>query len=232
MANASRLADLAWTELEARNRQGRATVLAVPLGATEQHGPHLPLSTDTDVAVALCEALAEVRDDVVVAPALAYGSSGEHEGFAGTLSIGQEALELVVVELVRSAVRTFDAVLIVSGHGGNLECVTRAVRRLRDEGHDVELFAPVAGGDAHAGRTETSLMLALSPARVRMNAAVPGDPRPISELLSWLKASGVRSVSPTGVLGDPFGAGAAEGEALIARLAGELLSRVVTWRDG
>ncbi|HWC33359.1 MAG TPA: mycofactocin biosynthesis peptidyl-dipeptidase MftE [Mycobacteriales bacterium] len=229
---ASQLADLAWTEVEARNRQGRATVLAVPLGATEQHGPHLPLSTDTDVAVALCNAVADARDDIVVAPALAYGSSGEHEGFAGTLSIGQEALELVVVELVRSAVRTFDAVLIVSAHGGNLECVTRAVTRLRAEGHDVELFAPVTGGDAHAGRTETSLMLALAPARVRMSAAAPGDPRPMAELLPLLKASGVRSVSASGVLGDPYGAGAAEGEALIARLAGELLARVVSWRDG
>ncbi|HEX3707749.1 MAG TPA: mycofactocin biosynthesis peptidyl-dipeptidase MftE [Mycobacteriales bacterium] len=228
----ARLADLSWPEVEARNRVGRATVLAVPLGATEQHGPHLPLSTDTDVAIALCEALAEARDDIVVAPAMAYGSSGEHEGFAGTLSIGQEAVELVVVELVRSAMRTFDAVLVVSAHGGNLECVSRAVTRLRDEGHDVKLFAPVAGGDAHAGRTETSLMLALAPARVRMSAAAPGDPRPMAELLPLLKKSGVRSVSASGVLGDPYGAGAAEGEALIAKLADQLLTLVADWRDG
>ena len=207
-------------------------MLAVPLGATEQHGPHLPLSTDTDVAIALCEALAKSRDDVVVAPALAYGSSGEHEGFAGTLSIGQEALELVVVELVRSATRTFDAVLIVSAHGGNLECVTRAVTRLRGEGRDVELFAPSVGGDAHAGRTETSLMLALAPSRVRMNAAVAGDLRPMAELLPLLRKSGVRSVSATGVLGDPYGAGAAEGEALIARLGAQLVAQVAAWRDG
>jgi creatinine amidohydrolase len=227
----ARLADLAWPELEARNRQGRATVLAVPLGATEQHGPHLPLSTDTDIAVALCEALADVRDDLVVAPALAYGSSGEHEGFAGTLSIGQEALELVVVELVRSAMRTFDAVLLVSTHGGNLECVIRATARLRGEGHDIELFAPVTGGDAHAGRTETSLMLALAPAQVRMGVAVPGDTRPMAELLPLLKASGVRSVSASGILGDPIGAGAAEGEALIARLSDQLLAFVAHWRD-
>jgi creatinine amidohydrolase len=229
---ASHLADLSWPEVEARNRQGRATVLAVPLGATEQHGPHLPLSTDTDVALALCEALAAARDDIVVAPALAYGSSGEHEGFAGTLSIGQEAVELVVVELVRSATRTFDAVLIVSAHGGNLESVTRAVTRLRAEGRDVELFAPSTGGDGHAGRTETSLMLALAPSRVRMSAAVPGNLRPMSELLPLLKESGVRSVSESGVLGDPYGAGAAEGEALIAALADQLLAQVSAWRDG
>ena len=61
-------------------------------GSTEQHGPHLPLSTDTDIALALADALAARRPDVVVAPALPYGASGEHAGFPGTLSIGHEAL--------------------------------------------------------------------------------------------------------------------------------------------
>src|SRR5690606_1146798 len=77
-------------------------VLAVPLGSTEQHGPHLPLGTDTLVATALAHRLAAARGDVVVAPALAYGSSGEHAGFPGPPSIGQAALEPVAVELVRS----------------------------------------------------------------------------------------------------------------------------------
>src|SRR5688572_23360040 len=78
-------------------------LLVVPLGATEQHGPHLPLSTDTNIAVALAERLAACRRDIVLAPALAFGSSGEHAAFAGTLSIGAVALELVVTELVRGA---------------------------------------------------------------------------------------------------------------------------------
>ena len=74
-------------------------------------------------------------------------------------------------------------------------------------------------------------MLALAPAQVRMSAAVPGDMRPMSELLPLLKASGVRSVSASGILGDPIGAGAAEGEALIARLSDQLLAFVAHWRD-
>src|SRR4051794_39471729 len=78
-------------------------LLVLPLGSTEQHGPHLPFSTDTDIAVALAERLASTSPGVVVAPPLPYGSSGEHAGFAGTLSIGAAALEHVVVELVRSA---------------------------------------------------------------------------------------------------------------------------------
>ena len=77
------LADLAWPDVAERAAAG--AVLAVPLGSTEQHGPHLPLSTDTDIAVALCGRLASARSDVLIAPAVAYGSSGEHDGFAGTL---------------------------------------------------------------------------------------------------------------------------------------------------
>ncbi len=125
----AQLADLAWPAV--RERASDGAVLAVPLGSTEQHGPHLPISTDTDVARALCERLAGALPSVVVAPALPYGSSGEHAGFAGTLSIGQQALETVVVELVRSATDTFERVVLVSAHGGNAEPVERAVRLLR-----------------------------------------------------------------------------------------------------
>ncbi|HWB66712.1 MAG TPA: mycofactocin biosynthesis peptidyl-dipeptidase MftE, partial [Mycobacteriales bacterium] len=193
----SRLADLAWPDLATT---GPASLLAVPIGATEQHGPHLPLTTDTEVSIALCERFAAAKPGVVVAPAVAYGSSGEHAGFPGTLSIGQAALELLVVELVRSAKATFRRVLLVSAHGGNTECLRRAVDRLRAEGHDVRLFAPGGDGDAHAGRTETALMLALRPQAVRAARAEPGDCRPIAELMPALRQGGVRAVSPNGVL--------------------------------
>ncbi len=75
-----------------------------------------------------------MRSDVVVAPAVPYGSSGEHAGFAGTLSIGQDATELLVVELARSATETFAHVLFVSAHGGNAAPATRAVAKLQRRG--------------------------------------------------------------------------------------------------
>jgi mycofactocin system creatininase family protein len=204
---------------------GGAT-LVVPLGSTEQHGPHLPLGTDTAVAVAVCERVAARRDDVVVAPALPYGSSGEHAGFAGTLSIGQEALERVVVELVRSA-DGFAGVVLASGHGGNAEPLARAVAVLRSEGRRVAAWSPrIPGGDAHAGRTETSLLLALDPAAVRVDRAEPGVTAPLSELMPALRAGGVVAVSANGVLGDPTGATAAEGEAILDALVTDL-GRVV-----
>lgn len=223
-----RLADLTWPEVDELAAAG--AVLAVPLGSTEQHGPHLPLSTDTDLAVALCERLAAARSDVLVAPAVPYGSSGEHAGFAGTLSIGQEALETLVVELGRSASGAFAHVVFVSAHGGNAGPVTRAVARLRAEARDVALFQPRWDGDPHAGREETALLLALRPDTVRVERGVRGNCRPLAELMPALRSGGLRAVTETGILGDPTGATADEGRALIEELAAALVRTVASWR--
>jgi mycofactocin system creatininase family protein len=194
----------------------------VPLGSTEQHGPHLPLGTDTLVAVAVCDRVAARRDDVVVAPALPYGSSGEHAGFAGTLSIGQDALSSVAVELVRSA-DAFAGVVLASGHAGNAEPLGRAVALLGSEGRRVAAWFPrIPGGDAHAGRTETSLLLALDPGAVRVDLASPGATAPLSELMPALREGGVAAVAPNGILGDPTGATAAEGEQILDALVADL----------
>jgi creatinine amidohydrolase len=201
------------------------TTLLIPLGATEQHGPHLPLSTDTDIAEAVVRWAATFRPGLVAAPALPYGSSGEHAGFPGTLSIGQAALEHIVVELVRSA-DAFAAVVLVSGHGGNLEPLQRAVQTLRAEGRRVAAWLPSESVDAHAGRTETSLVLALDPGLVRLDDAVAGDTRPLAELLPALRAHGVAATAPNGVLGDPAGASADEGRAVLDRHVADLLDTI------
>ncbi len=209
------LADL--TTLEAADHP--AGTLLVPLGATEQHGPHLPLSTDTDIAGAWCRALADRIGDALVAPALPYGSSGEHQHFDGTLSIGQVALEAVLVELARSATERFERVVFVSGHAGNAAPLTRAVTTLRSEGRNVVSLLPhLAGADAHAGHTETSLMLHLRPDRVRLERAEAGCTEPISAILDEMVAGGVIAVAPNGVLGDPTGASPADGERVLAEL--------------
>jgi mycofactocin system creatininase family protein len=223
-----RLADLSFPEIG--ERASRGAMLAVPLGSTEQHGPHLPVSTDTDIAQALCELLAQARDDVLVAPPVPYGSSGEHAGFAGTISIGQAALELLVVELGRSITGTFSHVVFVSAHGGNAEAVTRAVSLLRSESRDVLLFMPRWKGEPHAGHPETSMLLTLSPELVRMDRAVAGDLRPITETLPLLRTGGVRAVSENGVLGDPRSATASAGQELLTALSAQLIAEVESWR--
>jgi mycofactocin system creatininase family protein len=220
------LADLTWPDAE---DCAADSVLAVPVGATEQHGPHLPLCTDTEIAVAIVTDLARARPVVVAAPPLAYGSSGEHAGFAGTLSIGQPALELLLVELCRSACATFARILLVSTHGGNVQPVQRAVRRLRGECRDVRAWGPRWPGDAHAGRTETSIMLALAPGQVRPGEARAGQRAPIADLLPRLRANGVRAVSDNGVLGDPTGAHADEGRALLQAATRDLATMLDAW---
>ncbi|TWG08158.1 mycofactocin biosynthesis peptidyl-dipeptidase MftE [Saccharopolyspora dendranthemae] len=216
------LGDTAWPEL------GEPRLLAVPVGATEQHGPHLPCTVDTDIAIALCERLAEQRD-VVVAPAVAYGSSGEHAAFPGTLSLGQRATELLLVELGRSA-DAFAGVVLVSCHGGNAGPVRRAVRLLRDEGRKVLAWSPSGpADDSHAGRTETSAMLALRPHAVRLERAEAGNTEPLPALLDRLRAGGTAAVSDNGVLGDPRGASGAEGRRILKAWAESLLDAVDTW---
>lgn len=217
----TRLGDLTWTRVEAE-------VLAVPLGSTEQHGPHLPLSTDTDIAQALANGLAARRPDVVVAPALPYGASGEHAGFAGTLSIGHEALDLLLVELVRSATDTFPHVLLVNGHGGNVATLGATCARLRDESRDVLVWSPRWRGDAHAGRTETSVQLALDAGRVGATRDA-GATDQLSELMPALRHGGLRAVTDNGVLGDPTGASAEEGRTLLLEALDDLERTVIAW---
>ena len=218
----SALGESTWPEVDERG----PSVVAVPLGSVEQHGPHLPLDTDTRIATALVDALAAARPDVVGAPPVAYGASGEHAGFPGTLSIGTEALTAVLVELGRSA-DAFAGVVFVNGHGGNLEAVRRASALLVDEGRRVLAWAPsVPDGDAHAGRTETSLLLALDPGCVHLDRAEPGATAPLAELIGDLRSGGVAAVAPNGVLGDPTGASADEGAALLAAITADLLAAV------
>lgn len=222
------LADLTWAEVAAR---APGSVLAVPIGSTEQHGPHLPLSTDTDIATELCRRLATLRPGVLVAPALPYGSSGEHASFAGTLSIGRTALESVLVELGRSA-DAFAGVLFVSAHGGNAAAVRAAVDLLGRESRRARAwFLPPAGAraDAHAGWTETSVLLAVSPAAVRQGAAAPGCTTPIGELMPLLSRAGVAAASPNGILGDPSGATAEEGRQILDEWAASLSAQMDGW---
>jgi creatinine amidohydrolase len=214
--------------------------LLVPVGSTEQHGPHLPLGMDTLIAQAVAQRVAqEMRQagvHVLIAPSLAYGSSGEHQHFAGTVSIGSQALQHLLVELIRSAGSWAGRCVFVNGHGGNVPAVVAAVSQLRFEGHDVgwgacaprpqEQGAPM---DSHAGRVETSLALVLAPDDVRLERATRGALEPLSELLPRMRAGGIASVSPNGVLGDPSGASAQEGEQLLQSMVADLCSSVLAW---
>jgi creatinine amidohydrolase len=218
----SDLARAVWPEVPATG-----ALVLVPVGSTEQHGPHLPVTTDTVISRAVAERAAVRLPAALVAPAIAFGNSGEHAGFPGTISIGHEALRLVLIETVRSLALWARRVVFVNGHGGNVRTLDSAVLMLRAEGHDVAWIPCVLpGSDAHAGRFETSVMLHLVPDEVRLAAAAAGDTRPLAELMPLLVKGGVRSVAPNGVLGDPAGASAGEGRALLDALVEEIARRI------
>jgi mycofactocin precursor peptide peptidase len=225
-----RLGEGTWTD---HWKPSRRPLLVVPIGSCEQHGPHLPLDTDTRIASALANSLVNNYDEgeLLLCPALTITASAEHASFPGTLSLGATVFEQVIIELVRSA-DWAAGVVLVNGHGGNHTPVERAVRLLQNEQRRVMSWWPkIPDGDAHAGHTETSMMLAISPQLVRMDDADAGRMEPIAELIDEIRKSGIGAVSPNGVLGDPRMATATHGRSLLTRLSIDLVSAVDEWWD-
>lgn len=232
MARELLLGRMAWPDLDPESPP--AVVLLVPVGSLEQHGPALGLATDalladhaTRRAASRLATEAATEQRFVVAPTVPYGASGEHEDFPGTVSIGRDALHLLLVELARSACRWAQGVVFVNGHGGNVATIVDAVSLLRYEGRPVAWTAcRVPGGDAHAGRAETSLMLALAPDTVRTGRLAPGCTEAVADLMPRLRREGVRAVSPTGVLGDPTAASRDLGHRLLASVVDRLVAEL------
>jgi mycofactocin system creatininase family protein len=218
----------------ARQLRELSPALIIPLGSTEQHGPHLPVDTDTRIASAVAGAVAErLAGNWMLAPAIGYGASGEHQGFPGTVSIGTSVLQLLLVEYGRSACDWASRLVFVNGHGGNVAAVAAATSLLREEGRDVAWCAcSVPGADAHAGHTETSVLLHISPEVVRTAEWVTGNEAPLADLMPQLRDGGVAAVSPVGVLGDPTTASAVEGARIFAEMVDSCSRRVAAWTPG
>jgi len=208
-------------------------LVLIPLGSTEQHGPHLPFSTDTfiaeQVAIAVAEKLSsEDLGPVIVAPSLAYGASGEHQAFPGTVSIGQEALAVVLIEMIRSIGTWGRRIVLVNGHGGNVATVQQVIDQMRFERHDVmwTSCALETPNDAHAGHDETSVVLHLLPESVRLSSIAVGNTQPLDKILPDLVVQGVRPLSQSGVLGDPTTANAAFGEKQFALMVARIVREI------
>jgi mycofactocin precursor peptide peptidase len=217
---ANNIATNTWSQIA--NRE--SIVLLLPLGSCEQHGPHLPLDTDTQIAQYLCAQAAKQDDRVLIAPSLAISASGEHAGFPGTLSIGTSAFSQVLIEIVRSA-DWCDGVVFVNGHGGNADAVASAVRTLTSEQRKVASWWPrIEQGDAHAGASETSMLLVINPEQVDMAKAEAGSTKAMSEISAQLRSGGVHAVSANGVLGDPTSATSEHGNILLAQLTLDLVT--------
>ncbi|MGV3577034.1 MAG: creatininase family protein [Devosia sp.] len=231
-----------WVDVAKRIEDGALAVLA--LGACEQHGAHLPLTTDTDMAHGVGKRLADELDALLLPP-ITYGDAWTASAYPGTISISPRTLQAMMEDIGHELLRMgVQGLVIVNGHFGNREPMLLAARTLATAGLPVchldypglERFAseicdsqPAGSGFYHADEVETAIMLAVAPEAVDMERAEPSYPDfpPTfgSEPMQF------RDFNPSGVFGDPRPATAAKGEALIAGILGESLLVVAAWRE-
>ena len=236
MAQIKRLGDLKGPDV---NRAiTHSSIFVQPLGAIEQHGPHLPLNTDEVVATAVAEAAvaqAPAHLDVWLLPTLTYSKSNEHAWAPGTIWLSPTTLLSVLDDLGRSIARTNARKLVfLNGHGGNSALLNVANRELRLH-HGLQTFTthpsipPDQGGASaaselgmgvHGGTDETALMLHLRPDLVDMSKAVRRVPEKLARN-SFVRFGGTVSFGwlsndffPEGHVGDPTHATAANGKAM------------------
>ena len=220
---------LTWPEVQSELERGRDTVV-VAFGATEQHGPHMPLATDALIGDELARAVGE-RLDAFVAPTVRVGCSSHHLDFPGTLSLEDETFHAIVADLVRSLARGgFRRVVLLPTHGGNFAPLAAGVEKLGDiDGVEIvamtDLMAlmriaqigerehgvPLGEGGLHAGEWETSMLLATHPELVKMDRGEPGYTGELQEAIERLFASGTKALSENGAIGDPGQASAEHG---------------------
>jgi len=240
---ALRWSDLAWPELGAQFEPSSTEVGLLPVGATEQHGPHLPTGTDTILATAIAEGVS-TRTGAAVLPAIPYGCSyGHGDQFPGTISLTPEELASLVRQVLEWAGRSgLRRVLVVNAHFGNTASLMVATDHLRFHRPDLRAGVvswwtadPVVteattadGQDIHANRAETSLMLAVRPELVRVERALAADdPDRTPGLVFRYTAT---SLSTNGVTGCPSQATAEQGRFLLDRVVSAIAGLVAKGR--
>ncbi|QEY31361.1 creatininase family protein [Synechococcus sp. RSCCF101] len=240
------MASASWTDLAAlANRAGSTAVW--PMGALEQHGPHLPLATDAIFAERVCTAVVSRLDPdlpVTQLPTQVLGFSPEHASFPGTLTLPAELLIGIVVEVGRQlASMGFRRLVLLNAHGGQIALLQVAARQLRLKATGLGVLPcflwsgpesiaglirePERSQGLHAGLAETSLMLHLAPDLVGEERPVDGllqPPHAVGPPPGWQLEGAVPSawltedLSRSGVIGDSRGAGADLGASLFEAL--------------
>ncbi len=212
-------------------KKGYNTVL-LAVGSTEQHGPHLPLGTDSLIGDKLVERVAQKLGKTLVAPTIRVGCSEHHMAYAGTITLREEVLEEVLVDYCRSLSRHgFRFIVLIPTHGGNVKAVVRTAERLARESLSAKVLAgseesayvnamvevggkyDVTPGEVgtHAGHLETSLMLADYAEIVDMKKAARGKVDLGYDAEDQLHEMGMHNLSPIGILGDATRASAEAG---------------------
>ncbi|WP_302082625.1 creatininase family protein [Salinibaculum rarum] len=230
------LSETAWPDADASD----ATLAVLPVGSTEQHGPHAPLGTDVLTAEAVAEAGADGHDeDVVLAPPIPVGVAEEHRHFAGTLWVSEDTFRAYVRETIESlASHGWNRVVVVNGHGGNVAPLRELCARLTRDG--TAYAVPFTWFDAvdpedvemgHGGPVETSLLRHIHPELVdesQFEAAAEDGTDSWGEWQSGTNlAYDTAEFSANGTVGDPGESSAEVGEELLTA-ASERLRELLT----
>jgi len=239
------LGELTWPE--AKERLQEVDLALLPVGAIEQHGPHLPLDTDAFDADYLSRRVAEACSDPkpLVLPVIPYGVSYHHDDFKGTISVSNDSLSKMVYDIGMACARNgVTKLVIVNGHGGNSPTLQFAAQMINRDAH---IFVAVDTGetsdvdmaelcetpnDVHAGEFETSTSLAIRPDLVKMERAEAFVPNFSSRYLNFSARRSVEwyaqtvKISPTGVLGDPTKASAEKGRQMWKIMVANLVELV------
>ncbi|KPJ75999.1 MAG: creatininase [Deltaproteobacteria bacterium SG8_13] len=223
--------EMTWEDAEKRLRQ--VDIALLPVGAIEQHGPHLPLDTDAFDSDYLARRVAQACSPPrpLVLPPIAYGVSYHHDDFKGTISIDNQTLTRLVYDIGLSAARNgVKKLVIINGHGGNAPAINHAAQMINRDAHifvcvdtgetsDVDIYRFIeTPNDVHAGEIETSTSLAVRPGLVRMEKAEKSVPEFSSRYLDFTGKRGItwyaftHRISSSGVMGDPTKASAEKGE--------------------
>jgi creatinine amidohydrolase len=237
------IGDMTWPDVKALI--ATTPVVVLPVGAVEQHGPHMPLLTDTLMVEWLAAEAAARVEGCFVAPTIPYGMSANHLGFAGTLSLEVETLKAVLVDVGQSVLRHgFAALVILNGHGGNNAGAEVAAIELRRRTGKTVANIYTAGlvktayGEMeseivwHADEAETSSVLAVMPSRVKMDRAVREipAPRPLFEFTEDALSSSTVNlgipdtdlISRSGTIGDATLATPEKGRRIVAEQVANL----------
>ncbi len=235
---------LTWSEIEQMPDKENVVIIQ-PLGAIEQHGPHLPIAVDSAISLGvLGKALLQLNDHIpaYALPCLYYGKSNEHSGFPGTITLSTQTLLAVISEMALSIYRSgFRKLVLMNSHGGQPQIMEIAARDLHQEHPDLAVFplftwrVPHVVGEMltpqeqeygiHAGDAETSIMLSLLPQQVQMDKAVKEYPQGLPEN-SLLDMEGklpfawvTKELSKSGVMGDATVATKEKGDRILESLA-------------
>ena len=227
-----------WDELSSPfiDSLNRAIPVVIPIAATEQHGPHLPLATDRMIGWHFAQCLhLKIPDQVLILPPLAIGCSTHHMDFPGTLSLSHDTFSAYVEEVIESLTEhDFSNIIILNSHGGNQGIGQVILERVGPEIENLvfvtwwklameallKITETPAGGVGHACEFETSLMMHIAPNLVNQALIEKGQnqktyPWAEADMLRGSKASLYRSMydmTPNGVFGDPTKATAKKGE--------------------